>query len=136
MQRTGTGAVYFVGLKQVVDPYVAQITDVNAIRSRSSMLAITDASGNLLLRNAEPGQLGMAPRFLTGPGLIQFDLNILKRFKFRERYEFNIRADAINVANKVNFSNPDTNINSLTFGNIGGTSADPRIVVLSARFTF
>ena len=78
----------------------------------------------------------MAPRFLTGPGLIQFDLNILKRFKFRERYEFNIRADAINVANKVNFSNPDTNINSLTFGNIGGTSADPRIVVLSARFTF
>ena len=134
--RTGTGAIYFAGLKQVVDPYVAQITDVNAIRSRSSMLAITDASGNLLLRNAEPGQLGMAPRFLTGPGLIQFDLNILKRFKFRERYEFNIRADAINVANKVNFSNPDTNINSLTFGNIGGTSADPRIVVLSARFTF
>ena len=136
VMRTGTGVVYFAGLKQVVDPYVSQITDINAIRGRSTMLAITDNAGNLLLRNPEPGQLGMAPRFLTGPGLIQFDLNILKRFRFKERYEFNIRADAINAGNKANFSNPDTNINSQTFGNITGTSTDPRIVVLSARFSF
>ena len=134
--RTGNGVVYFNGLKQVVDPYVAQITDVNLIRGRSSMLAVTDSSGNIMFRNPEPGQLGMAPRFFTGPGSFQFDLNILKRFKFRERYEFNIRADAINALNKANFSNPDTNINSLNFGNITGTSTDPRIVVLSARFTF
>ena len=136
VMRTPAGVVYFTGLKQVVDPYVSQITDINAIRGRSTMLAITDATGNLLLRNPEPGQLGMAPRFLTGPGLIQFDLNILKRLRFRERYELTIRADAINAGNKANFSNPDTNINSLTFGNITGTSTDPRIVVLSGRFSF
>jgi hypothetical protein len=136
VERIGRGVVYLTGLKQIVDPYVAQITDTNAIRARSTMLAVTDNAGNLLLRNPEPGQLGMAPRFLTGPGVIQFDLNLLKRFVFRERYEFNIRADAINVMNRANFSNPDANINSLNFGNITGTSTEPRIVVLSARFTF
>ena len=136
MERTGAGVIFFNGWKQVVDPYVAQITDVNGIRGRSSMLAITDAAGKLLLVNAQPGQLGMAPRFLTGPGVFQLDMNLLKRFKFRERYDFNIRADAINSTNRANFSNPDTNINSLTFGSITGTSTDPRIVVLSARLSF
>jgi len=136
VQRGGRTVVYFTGLRQIVDPHVAQITETNAIRARSTMLAITDSSGKLLLRNPEPGQMGMAPRFLTGPGQIQFDLNLLKRFTFRERYEFNIRADAINIMNRANFSNPDSNINSLNFGNITGTTTDPRIVVLSARFTF
>jgi len=133
--RTPTGIVYFRGLKQVVDPYVSQITGINGIQGRSAMLSITDVAGNLLLRNPEPGQLGMAPRFLTGPGLVQF-MNILKRIRFRERYEIHIRADAVNALNIANFGNPDTNINSLNFGNITGTSTDPRIVVLSARFNF
>lgn len=136
VERGGRTVTYFNGLRQIVDPHVARITETNAIRARSTMLAITDNAGKLLLRNPEPGQLGMAPRLLTGPGMVQFDLNILKRFTFRERYEFNIRADAVNVMNRVNFSNPDSNINSLNFGNITGTTTDPRIVVLSARFTF
>lgn len=136
LRITGSGPVFFTGLKQVVDPYVSQITTINGIGQRSGMLAITDASGKLLLVNPQPGQLGMAPRFLTGPGMFQLDLNLLKRVQFKERYEFNIRADAINATNHVNFSNPDTNINSLSFGNITGTSTDPRIIVLSARFTF
>jgi hypothetical protein len=78
----------------------------------------------------------MAKRFLTGPGLFQLDLNILKKFRFKERYEASIRADAVNATNRANFSNPDTNINSLNFGSITGTSTDPRIIVLSARFSF
>ena len=103
------------------------------------MLAITDASGKLLLENPQPGQLGtVATRFFTGPRLFQIDLNLLKRFKIKERYDFYIRADAINVTNTVNFGNPDTNINSQTFGRITGTNGDstPRVVVLSARFNF
>ena len=78
----------------------------------------------------------MGPRLLTGPGLFQLDLNLLKRISFRERYEFTLRADAINFTNRANFSNPDTNIDSLNFGVISGTSAEPRVVVVSARFSF
>jgi hypothetical protein len=114
--RVGNGVVYFDGLKQVVDPYVAQITPINEIQQRSTLLAVMDASGKLLLVNPQPGQLGtVAPRFFTGPRLFQIDLNLLKRFRFKERYDFYIRADAINVTNTVNFGNPDTNINSADF---------------------
>jgi len=135
-RRTATGVVYFTGLKQVVDPYVAQITTLNGVQQRSTLLAVTDSAGKALLVNPQPGQLGMAPRYLTGPGLFQLDLNLLKRVTFRERYEFTLRADAINFTNRANFSNPDTNINSLNFGVISGTSAEPRVVVVSARFSF
>jgi len=137
VQRVGNGVTFLGDLKQVVDPYVAQITTSQGTQARSTMLAVTDASGNLLLVNPQPGQLGsLAANSFTGPGLFQLDLNLLKRFKFKERYDFTLRADAINAFNHVNFSNPDTNINSGTFGRITGTSTDPRVVVLSGRFTF
>lgn len=101
------------------------------------MLAIADASGKIVLVNPQPGQIGsLRTNFLTGPGIFQLDVNLLKRFKFKDRYDFYLRADAVNVANHANFSNPDTNINSTTFGRITGTSTDARIVVLSARFSF
>lgn len=136
--RVGDGVVYFSGLRQVVDPYVAQITAINGIQQRSAMLAITDASGKLLLVNAQPGQMGtLASNFFTGPRLFDLDLNLLKRFRFKERYEFYVRADAVNATNRAQFNNPDTNINSPTFGRITDVaSGSNRVVVLSARFSF
>jgi hypothetical protein len=137
VQRVGNGVLYFGDWKQVVDPYVAQITTMQGTQARSTMLAVTDAAGRLLLVNAQPGQLGsLAVNSFTGPGLFQLDLNLLKRIRFKERYDFTLRADAVNAFNHVNFSNPDTNINSSTFGRITGTSTDPRVIVLSGRLTF
>jgi len=137
VQKVGSGVVYFPDFSQVVDPYVSQITTSNGTQQRSTMFAIADASGKVLLVNPQPGQIGaLRSNFLTGPGLFQFDLNLLKRVKFKERYEFYLRADAVNMANHTGFSNPDGNINSTTFGRITGTSTDPRIIVLSARFSF
>jgi hypothetical protein len=135
-QKTGNGVVYFQGLGQIVDPYVSQITTLQGIQQKSSMLAVTDASGKPILVNPQPGQLGMRTNFLAGPGLFQLDLNLLKRVKITERCEFYIRADATNASNRANFSNPDANINSTTFGRITGTSTDPRIIVLSGRLNF
>jgi hypothetical protein len=135
-QKTGSGVFYFQGLGQIVDPYVSQITTLQGIQQKSSMLAVTDASGKPILVNPQPGQLGMRTNFLSGPGLFQLDLNLLKRVKITERCEFYIRADATNAGNRANFSNPDANINSTTFGRITGTSTDPRIIVLSGRLNF
>jgi hypothetical protein len=46
-----------------------------------------------------------------------------------------VRADIFNLLNHVNFSNPDSNINSPTFGRI--TAADiPRQIQLSVRYQF
>jgi hypothetical protein len=137
VQKVGNGVIYFGDWKQIVDPYVAQITALSGVQQRSTMLAVTDASGKLLLVNAQPGQLGsLRTNFLRGPGLFQFDLNLIKRFKFRERYQFYVRADAVNMTNHANFSNPDGNINSTTFGRITGTATDARVIVLAGRLSF
>lgn len=45
------------------------ITTLNGVQQRSTLRAITDASGNILFQNPTPGMLGtVAPRLLEGPG--------------------------------------------------------------------
>lgn len=45
------------------------------------------------------------------------------------------RVDAFNVFNNVEFSNPDTNIGDLSFGQISST-ADPRIMQVALHLKF
>jgi hypothetical protein len=48
---TGNGPVYFTGLTQVADPYISQITTLQGLQARSTLRAIADSSGKLLLVN-------------------------------------------------------------------------------------
>ena len=135
VQKVGNGVVYFNGYQQVIDPSVAQITTLQNLQSRSPLRAIADSSGKLLLVNAQPGQIGMQPNLLRGPGTFRLDVNLIKNVSVTERVKMQIRADAINFTNTPQFGNPDAGINSTNFGRI--TSAgDGRIVVLQARVSF
>jgi len=144
IRRTGNGVLYFPGIQQVTDPYVASITTAQGIQSRSGLRAIADETGRLLLVNPVPGQFGtLAPRTIEGPGIFRLDVNLLKRIRITERVEMHLRADAINLTNTPQFGNPDLNINSLTFGRITGTNGfseisngGARIVVLQMRVSF
>ena len=109
-----------------------------AIRAQSILQAITNSSGQLLLANGLPGQMGnLAPNFITGPNLFRIDLNLMKRFKIGDIKELIFRADATNFTNTPQFANPDTNINSPNFGRITDTVAGSnRVIVVGARFTF
>lgn len=134
VEKVGNGVVYFSNLRSIPDPYLVNITP--ALRSRSTMLAVTDASGKLLARNSAPGEFGnLAPRFLQGPGSFRVDLNLIKRVKISERYELLLRADAENLTNTPQFGNPNTDINSLNFGRITGAGGN-RILVISGRLNF
>jgi hypothetical protein len=57
-----------------------------------------------------------------GPGATNLDLAIAKKFKIHERATLELRGDAFNVFNHTQFSNPDTSITDLTFGQITSTS--------------
>ncbi len=80
---------------------------------------------------------GTVPRnSLRGPGITNFDLAISKTTDLvREKLKLELRFEFFNIFNIVEFSNPDTNILSSTFGQIQ-TTADPRIIQIAARFTF
>ncbi len=80
---------------------------------------------------------GSVPRnFLRGPGQANIDLAVSKTTAWwQEKLKLELRFEFFNLFNHPEFSNPDTNINSPTFGQILNT-ADPRIIQIAARVTF
>ncbi len=69
-----------------------------------------------------------APRFgdsgrniLTGPGLVDVDLSLIKRFAIAERLKAEFRADAFNLFNHPNFALPNAVIGSSSAGIISNT---------------
>ena len=77
----------------------------------------------------------MGQQWIEGPGSINLDMNLVKRFQIREATEFEIRADAINILNHANFGNPVVNINSTSFGRISSAS-EGRTFTINARLSF
>src|SRR5262249_47209218 len=123
------GVNYFSGLHQVADPAIAGLTAQQQLNEYSGLFALADSSGKLVAVNPTPGKNGnMSYGYLQSPGSFRFDLNILKSFRIYESLQLQLRADAINVLNKTVWGDPDTNINSTTFGRIT-TSGAGRIIV-------
>src|SRR2546425_2401836 len=73
---------------------------------------------------------------LTGPGYLNLDATILKRFRFSERFGGEMRVDMFNALNHPNFNNPSTSVTSNTFGQINGTASSPRAIRFGLRVTF
>ena len=90
-----------------------------------------------VVANPSLSTYGTLPRnFLRGPGATNLDLALSKTTPLAgERLKLEIRAEFFNIFNHAEFNNPDTNINSGTFGQII-TTADPRIIQLAARLSF
>ncbi|MFP5236207.1 MAG: carboxypeptidase regulatory-like domain-containing protein [Acidobacteriota bacterium] len=86
----------------------------------------------------------------SGPHYADIDMQVLKKIVNRERFSFQLGADAYNVLNKVNFATPASDINSSNFGLIESAVAPPtspygsfqgaavtqRLFVLHGRVTF
>src|SRR5207244_12574365 len=72
---------------------------------------------------------------LRGPGLINLDLGLTRRFQVREGQSLEFRAEAFNAPNHVNTLNPSASLNSQTFGK-STSAADPRIMQLALKYVF
>jgi hypothetical protein len=61
--------------------------------------------------NFTSDQIGNIPRrvsWLRGPGVTQLDASIFRHFRWGERFDFEIRAEAMNVTNSTHFGDPNT----------------------------
>ena len=104
--------------------------------SNSRLLALdqiaqTDAAG--LNGQYTEGTLGR--NAIRGPGFVNTDMALSKHFKFHERVDAELRLDAFNVFNHVNFGNPNTNIFSVNFGEVS-TTQGPRVLQLALHLRF
>jgi hypothetical protein len=76
---------------------------------------------------------------VNGPGQANVDIAFTKEMYFKlssENCAVQFRAEFFNALNHSQFSNPDTNYSSPTFGMISSASVNPRVVQLALRFAF
>ena len=98
---------------------------------------------------ADPEEQGGTPRFgtcgsniLRGPGHINADMGIFRRFQPTERFSVQFRAEAFNVTNTPHFATPTGSISSSNFGvvtgmaNTGREGNDQRVFRLGLRLAF
>jgi hypothetical protein len=92
---------------------------------------------NLETRNRfkipDPGSIGNTGRnYFVGPRQFQTDISISKKFRFSERYSFDLRMDAKNLTNTPSFDLP-----TATFGRIrDGVVSNSRRIQISGKFNF
>jgi carboxypeptidase family protein len=72
---------------------------------------------------------------LTGPGLVNLNLSLLKNFKFAETWNLQFRVESFNALNRANFQEPGAALGSPTFGVITA-SQDARSMQLGLKLTF
>ena len=78
----------------------------------------------------------------TGPGFVNLDFSLFRRFKIKERFTGEFRAESFNISNTPQYANPDGGFGNQNFGKITsagiGNAADPgaRNLQLGVRLVF
>ncbi len=98
---------------------------------------------------ADPADSDNTPRFgtcgsniLRGPGLINMDMGVFRKFNVTESFSVQFRAEAFNISNTPHFATPNANIASSGFGvisgmaNTGRDGNDQRVFRLGLRLAF
>jgi hypothetical protein len=71
-----------------------------------------------------------------GPGQFNWDISIIKNTAIREGHTFQFRTEFYNAFNHPQFGNPDTGLRNSTFGQINGTTVNPRIIQFGFKYIF
>jgi hypothetical protein len=73
---------------------------------------------------------------IRNPGQKTVDFSLTKKIPLYRGYNLELRADAFNLFNWAEFSGPDSSPGSVTFGKIQGTTVEPRVLQVAAKFKF
>jgi len=138
-QTDGSLPYYFQGLTPGAagsDPGRALVTGTNTLATAYNRRAVFDAQGKAVLVNPGPGEVGtLGIRIIEGPSRFELDMNLVKRVRIDESRQFEFRMDVVNVLNRPIFGNPNTDINSASFGRISSAS-DGRRFTIGTRLNF
>lgn len=112
-------------------------TSIGGVAKNGNSVTYLSPSEKALFSSAGLGDLGAGRNIFTGPGFFQTDFALHRVFAIRgERTKLEMRGEAFNVFNNVNFSLPNATLTSASFGVISSTLAPPRILQLAAKFSF
>lgn len=98
-----------------------------------------DAFNTACFSIPELGQLGNAPRrFFYGPGTLNTDVTLVRRFTLGAHQQLQLRLEAFNVFDTAQFAGAgsvDGNVASATFGQIV-RAAPPRLMQVAVKYVF
>lgn len=73
---------------------------------------------------------------MRGPGVINADLSVFRRFNLSEKLHLEFRGESFNLSNTPHFANPNGNANSSAFGRITATQSNADAVGRSREYRF
>ena len=73
---------------------------------------------------------------VRGPGVVNFDLSLFKRFAIDEKRAVEFRSEFFNAFNNPHFGNPNASLGNNAFGRISTTVLTPREIQLGLKLTF
>jgi hypothetical protein len=107
------------GFVQVRDPQCSAVTPLDGLQARCTLNAITDSTGTVILRHPLPGTRGtLGQNVVERPGIWKFDVSLAKEIKISESKSVQFRAETLNVFNNPPPSDPNLDINNLSFNQI------------------
>jgi hypothetical protein len=112
------------------------------------------SSNGSAIANATGTDFGNVGRnVLRGPGQVNVDFSVIKRFPFAESRNIELRAEFFNLFNHPNFANPVSNLSAVPatsidantgritsnpgdFGRVISTSNNPRLIQFAVKLNF
>jgi hypothetical protein len=117
-----------------VDPYLDEpvwVPDASGFNTRLQWFNM-DA-----FRFNSPGLWGNVPKgYLRGPGFWNVDLSFSRNINFTGGRRVELRVEAFNLFDHVNWANPNVQLGNATAGRITNTDGDPRIMQLAVNYNF
>lgn len=128
----------------VGNPYPAKQTPDQWVLGSAFRDPRKDAAGNIV-RSCAFGNAGR--NILIGPGLAMWDFSLIRKFRLTESKHLEFRAEMFNIFNRANFSTPERDVNSNSFGKIfntvqpiagdaSGGPGDPREIQFALKFVW
>ncbi|MBM3812112.1 MAG: carboxypeptidase regulatory-like domain-containing protein [Acidimicrobiia bacterium] len=111
-------------------------TSIGTLVKGGTAVSYLSESEKALFTAPVVGQYGAGRNIFTGPGFFQTDFALHKAFSITETMKIELRGEAFNVFNNVNFNNPNVTSTAAAFGVISSTRVPPRILQIAARFSF
>ena len=119
-----------------VDPYVPEDDRTFAVTGSQQSMAWFNLAA---FAPNTPGVWGNTPRgYLRGPGYWNVDAAFSRNLNVGDGKRIELRVEAFNLFDHVNWSNPAVQIGStaLTNGRVTGTTGDPRIMQFAVKYNF
>jgi hypothetical protein len=118
-------------------PY--QLITSGTINPDVSYFANGPTSANLALWTPAPYYDGNAPKVLPNvrqQGTNNVSASLFKQFAFTERYKLELRGEAFNLLNRVQFGAPATTVGLTNFGFITSQANQPRTIQVAMKLYF